>query len=67
MSKNKIEEYKEISLFRNPLETLRTILIILTEQLMRFIKFLAGHKFLIVLGVVYLGLNFVEGPHKEVN
>ncbi len=60
-------EYKEISLFRNPIETLVTLFIILYEQFMRGIKFLMGHKFLIVMAIVYLILNFIEGPHKEVS
>lgn len=61
-----LEEYKEISLFRNPIETLFTLFTILYEQFIRFIRFLTGHKFLIVMALVYFILNFLEGPHKEV-
>ena len=60
------EEYKEVSLFTNPISTLSTLLVILYEQFKRFGKFLISNKILLFLGVLYLGLNFVNGPHKEV-
>ena len=60
------EEYEEISLLKNPITTLSTLLVILYEQLIKFGKFLLTNKIILILGVLYLGLNFVDGPHKQV-
>jgi hypothetical protein len=62
----KKEEYKEISLFTSPIQTLKTITVIVSEQLIRFIKYMFSHKLLMILFVVYIVLNLFDGPHKSV-
>jgi hypothetical protein len=59
-------EYEDISLFKNPLITLKTLMIILSEQLMRFINLLISNKIILLIIFVYLVSNFVEGPHTQV-
>jgi hypothetical protein len=61
------EEYQEISLFKNPISTFRYLILILTEQLIRFVKFLISNKIILLLAISYFLLNFGEGPHKEVS
>jgi hypothetical protein len=63
---NQEKEYKPISLLSNPIETLSTLIVILSEQLAKFIKFLFGHKSLIILLIGYIGLSVFEGKHTEV-
>jgi hypothetical protein len=61
------EEYQEISLFKNPISTFRYLILILTEQLIRFVKFLISNKIILLFAISYFLLNFGEGPHKEVS
>ena len=60
------DEYQEISLFKNPFLTLKYLILIITEQLIRFVKFLYCNKIILLLIIGYFVLNFGEGPHKEV-
>ena len=60
-------EYEVISLFRNPIETIKYLIVILSEQLIRFLRFLVTHKIIMILGVSYLIMNFLGGPHREVS
>lgn len=60
------EEYEDISLLRNPILTLKTLSIIITEQLIRFIKLIISHKLLMLIFFIYICLNFIEGPHLAV-
>lgn len=70
MSNKKIEDssqkFKEISLFRNPIQTTITLSGILKDQFFLLLKFLISHKFLIILGTLYCCLNLIEGYHKNV-
>jgi hypothetical protein len=59
-------KFYEISLFKNPFETIYTLFVIISEQFVRLIRFLIGNKILIILSIGYTALNFMEGPHKEV-
>ncbi len=59
-------EYKPVNLISNPITTLSTLFAILSEQLLRYIKFLIGHQLLILLLIAYLGLSIFEGRHSEV-
>jgi hypothetical protein len=59
-------EYKEISLFKNPIVTLQTLSVILYEQMIRFFNFVLGHKFILPIFIIFIVLNFVEGIHTEV-
>jgi hypothetical protein len=60
------KEYQEVSLFKNPITTLRYLVLILSEQLVRFLKFLLGNKIILLIAIAYFLLNFGQGPHKEV-
>lgn len=60
------EEYQEISLFKNPISTVRYLILIISEQFIRFIKFLISNKMILLLAFTYFLLNFGEGPHREV-
>jgi hypothetical protein len=60
------EQYQEISLFKNPITTFKYIILILSEQFIKFIKFLISNKIILLLAISYFLLNFGEGPHKEV-
>lgn len=60
-------EYSEISLFRNPFLTIKTLIEILSVQFVRFMRFLISHKIFLFLLLGYLGLNMFNGPHKIVN
>jgi hypothetical protein len=67
---NKVEEtekeYQEVSLFKNPITTLRYLVLIVSEQLVRFLKFLISNKIILLIAIAYFLLNFGQGPHKEV-
>jgi hypothetical protein len=67
VDKNNKEEYTEVGLFRNPITTLYTLVDILYEQAIRFIKFLSSNKTLMLLAIVYLVSNFINGPHLQVS
>jgi len=59
-------EYKEVSLFKNPIIILLTSLKMLIEQITKSIKFfLTNKKILIILILISLSL-FFNGPHKSV-
>ena len=61
-----LNEYKEVTLFRNPIIIISTSLIMLLEQITKFFKFLLTHKiFLSVLVLVSISSLF-DGPHKTV-
>jgi hypothetical protein len=60
------DDYEEVSLFKNPITVLSTLIVIIYEQLVTFLGFLKSHKFLLLIGLAYIGLNFIEGPHSEV-
>jgi hypothetical protein len=68
MSDKKIEktEYQEISLFKNPIETLTYLVKILSEQIFKFIHFLLTNRIVLLLTITYAVLNFFPGPTKEV-
>lgn len=59
-------EFKDISLISNPLTTIKFLFLILSEQLIRFIKFLISNKIFLLLGLTYLIMNFFDGPHLTV-
>ena len=58
--------YKDISLLYNPLTTIKYLFLILSEQFIRFIKFLIINKIFLLLGLTYLIMNFFNGPHLAV-
>ena len=68
MTANEINEtgYKEISLLTSPITTVKTLTVILYEQFIRFVKFLYKHKLLLLLVIIYISSNFVNGPHQMV-
>jgi hypothetical protein len=64
---NKIKPtFQEISLFKNPLLTIYTLFIIMNEQFVILIRFLIRHRILIIISILFIGLNFIKGPHSEV-
>jgi hypothetical protein len=65
MSREK-KEYKEISLFRHPIETLKILFTIINEQLVKLIKFLISHKAFLIIIILYIVFNFISGSHDEV-
>jgi hypothetical protein len=64
---NEKKEYQEITLFKNPLETLTYLIKILSEQFLKFIHFLITNRIILLLAISYGVLNFFPGPSKEVN
>lgn len=71
MSKGKLQneyenEYKEITLLKNPIITLTYLVKFLSEQFVKFINFLFSHKITLLFAIAYLFLNFFPGPIKEV-
>ncbi len=61
------EEYKEISLFKNPIETTKYLVILIIEQLQRFMTFLKNHFiFVFIIAASIYFMNFVKGPHSDV-
>jgi hypothetical protein len=59
-------EFKETSLISNPFTTIKYLFLILSEQFIKFIKFLISNKIFLLLGLTYLILNFFSGPHLAV-
>ena len=58
--------YKEVSLFRNPIITLHTTLILISNQLLKLFKFLFLHKIILMLLVITIISSFFDGPHRLV-
>jgi hypothetical protein len=63
---NENNEYKEISLLRNPIVTLKTLSIIIVEQGVNLVKFITSHKAFLLAFILYVALNFIEGLHGQV-
>ena len=65
-SKNE-EEFVYISLFRNPIETLKTLSVILFEQFQNLLAFIRNNFVIVFLFSVFISImNFVQGPHSIV-
>ena len=65
-NETKDEYYEEISLFKNPINTVQYLIMILSEQFFRFLKFLITNRIILMLAITYGILNFIQGPFKEV-
>lgn len=63
---NKIE-YKEVSLFKNPIVIISTSFMMLLEQFTKSLKFLLSHKIFLTLLILISLSTLFEGPHKDVN
>ncbi len=60
-------EYKEITLIRNPILTIKTLSVIIFEQFINLVKFIKKHKIFLIAFLLYFALNFIEGMHGKVN
>jgi hypothetical protein len=58
-------EYKPVNLFRNPITTISTILVILYENLINFLIFLISHKLIMFVLIAYLVMNVVSGAYSD--
>jgi len=62
------QEYVEVSLFKNPIETLKTLLIILFEQFQNLLYFIQKYFYIGILILAYIYyMNFVDGSHSTVS
>jgi hypothetical protein len=60
------EEYKEVTLFRNPFIVISTTIALIYEQLMKLTNCLLTHKKIRFVSILILLACFVNGPHKQV-
>jgi len=60
------EEYKEVTLFRNPFIVISTTIALIYEQLMKLTNCLITHKKIRFVSILILLACFVNGPHKQV-
>ena len=59
-------EYKEVTLFKNPIIILSSSFMMLLEQITKSIKYLISHKIFLILLIVISISTLFEGPHKDV-
>ncbi len=60
------EEYKPVSLFRNPITVISTTIVLVYEQLMKLTNYLLTHRKVMVALILIFISCFFEGPHKKV-
>jgi hypothetical protein len=66
--KEEIEEFQEITLFRNPIQTIYHLIAIIVGEIVNLISFLRRNFIIPILIFVYIVLFFIkEGPHREVS
>ena len=63
---NNKTEYKQVTLFKNPIIIISTSFIMLIEQITKSIKFLLTHKIFLTLCILFSLSSLFEGPHKSV-
>lgn len=61
------EDYQEVTLFRNPITIISTILVLIYEQIMKLTNYLLTHRKVMIALILILLSSFFEGPHKQVN
>ena len=59
-------EYEEISLIKNPILTIQTLLVIIYEQFLNLVEFIKKHKIFLFAFLLYIALNYIEGSHGKV-
>jgi hypothetical protein len=58
-----LKDYEEITIFKNPILTIQTLIVILYEQIYKFFLFMKKHKTILLCIIIYFTLNFIEGIH----
>lgn len=58
------DEFKEVSLIRNPIVTLSTFIIIIIEKFLQIIKFVLKNYLILLIVFTYLFFNYINTPFK---
>ncbi len=63
---NEKVEYKNVTLFKNPIIVLSTTILLTYDQFIKILKFFIRYKPFMLIMIMFLISNFIDGPHKEV-
>ena len=59
-------QYKEVSLFRNPITVILTTIVLIYDQLVKLTNYFLTHRKVMFALFAILLSSFFEGPHKQV-